>query len=76
MEFKRNYSSNIHQPETKQNLLIQPLLNIAKASTPVRTRIVKPSSQINSTPLNPHKIISIKSNTPTNKENDHSNTQP
>lgn len=77
MEFKRNYSSNIHQPESKQNLLIQPLLNIAKASTPVRTRIVKPNSQMNSTPVNVHKIVNIKkSTTPTNKENDHTNSQP
>lgn len=56
MEFKRNYSSNIQQSQVKTSPLIQPLLNIAKASTPVRTRIVKPGSQLNSTPVNVHKL--------------------
>lgn len=76
MEFKRNYSSNIQQSQVKTSPLIQPLLNIAKASTPVRTRIVKPGSQMNSTPINVHKIgHPNKSPALTNKENDQNSSQ-
>lgn len=57
MDFKRNYTSNIQPPtQIKANPLITPLINISNASTPVRTRIVKPGSQLNSTPVNVHKI--------------------
>ena len=57
MDFKRNFPSKIQPPtQMKSAQLVNPLLNIANASTPVRTRIVKPSSQLNSTPVNPNKI--------------------
>ena len=76
MQFKRNYSSNIQQSQVKTSPLLQPLLNIAKASTPVRTRIVKPGSQMNSTPVNVHKIGNpARSPGITNKENDQNSSQ-
>ncbi len=76
MEFKRNYTSHIQQSQVKTSPLIQPLLNIAKASTPVRTRIVKPGSQMNSTPINLHKIGNpVKSPGLNNKENDQNSSQ-
>ena len=57
MEFKRNYSSNIQPPtQIKANNLMNPISGITNASTPVRTRIIKPGSQLNSTPVNVHKI--------------------
>ena len=74
MEFKRNFSSNIQSNQGKSSPLIQPILNIAKASTPVRTRVVKGGSQMNSTPVNIHKIGNLtKSPTISNKENDNHN---
>ena len=74
MEFKRNYSSNFQPNQGKSSPLIQPILNIAKASTPVRTRIVKAGTQMNSTPVNIHKIGNLtKSPTLSNKENDSHN---
>ena len=69
MDLKRNFPSKI-QPsaQIKTTQLINPLLNIANASTPVRTRVVKPSSQLNSTPVNSHKIgVPSKSPTISNK---------
>jgi hypothetical protein len=57
MDLKRNYSSNIQAPnQIKGSHLINPIVDICKASTPVRTRIIKPGSQLNSTPVNVHKI--------------------
>lgn len=57
MDLKRNYSSNIQPPtQIKANHLVNPLVGIEKASTPVRTRIIKPGAQLNSTPVNVHKI--------------------
>ena len=57
MDLKRNYCSNIQPPtQIKANPLLNPLITISNASTPVRTRIVKPGSQLNSTPVNVHKI--------------------
>ena len=74
MEFKRNFSSNMQSNQGKSSPLIQPILNIAKASTPVRTRVVKGGSQMNSTPVNIHKIGNLtKSPTISNKENDNQN---
>lgn len=69
MDFKRNYSSNIQPPtQIKATHLVNPLTTLPNASTPVRTRVVKPGSQLNSTPVNVHKIgIPIKSPTATNK---------
>ena len=69
MDLKRKGGSNIQPPtQIKATHLINPLLNIANASTPVRTRVVKPSSQMNSTPVNSHKIGNpVKSPTPSNK---------
>lgn len=71
MDFKRNYSSNTQQPtHIKTNHIVNPLVAIANASTPVRTRVVKPSGQLNSTPVNVHKI-GIPAKSPViNKEND------
>lgn len=57
MDLKRNYHSKIQPPtQIKGNHIINPLVHIANASTPVRTRIIKPGSQLNSTPVNVHKI--------------------
>jgi len=69
MDFKRNYCSNIQPPtQIKATHLVNPLAALPNASTPVRTRVVKPGSQLNSTPVNVHKIgIPIKSPTATNK---------
>ena len=69
MDLKRNFASKNQAPtQMKGSQLVNPLLNIANASTPVRTRIVKPSSQMNSTPVNPHKIgVPSKSPTVSNK---------
>ena len=75
MEFKRNIPPHIQPPNNKTSPLIQPLLNIAKASTPVRTRIVKPGSQMNSTPINIHKIGNPPKSPLSNKENSETNLQ-
>jgi hypothetical protein len=57
MDLKRNYSSNIQPPsQIKASHIVNPLTTIPNASTPVRTRVVKPGSQLNSTPVNVHKI--------------------
>lgn len=47
---------------------MQPLISISKASTPVRTRIIG-GSQINSTPVNIHKVAAHTHKSPNNKEN-------
>ena len=69
MDLKRNNPAKIQPPtHIKATNLMSPLLNIANASTPMRTRIVKPSSQLNSTPVNTHKIgVPAKSPTISNK---------
>lgn len=75
MDLKRNYSSNIQPPtQIKANHLVNPIAAITNASTPVRTRVIKPSSQLNSTPVNVHKI-GVPAKTPTilNKQNDSGN---
>jgi hypothetical protein len=56
MDFKTNFY-NIYKPmsNSKGSPLVQPLINISKASTPVRTRVVT-GTQPNSTPINIHKI--------------------
>jgi hypothetical protein len=65
MDFKRNYISSIQPPtQIKSNHIVNPLVTITNASTPVRTRIIKPGSQLNSTPVNVHKI-GIPAKTPT-----------
>ena len=75
MDLKNKYSSNSQGPtHIKSTHLINPLLTIANASTPVRTRIIKPSSQLNSTPVNPNKLgIPVKPPATNNKENEDSN---
>lgn len=77
MDLKRNIPSKIQPPsQFKTTQAVNPLLNIANASTPVRTRVVKPSSQLNSTPVNTNKIgVPSKSPTISNKENDEGNTK-
>jgi hypothetical protein len=69
MDLKRNYSSNIQPPtQIKVNPLLNPLINISNASTPVRTRIIKPGNQLNCGLPTTHKIgIPIKSPTINNK---------
>ena len=52
MDFKRVHQS----PSSRGSPLIQPLLNISKASTPVRTRVVANTGPLNSTPVNVNKI--------------------
>ena len=65
MDLKRNYQTNIQPPtQIKSNHLVNPNVAITNASTPVRTRIIKPGSQLNSTPVNVHKI-GIPAKTPT-----------
>jgi hypothetical protein len=65
MDFKRNFSSNIQPPtQIKSNHIVNPIAGISNASTPVRTRIIKPGSQLNSTPVNVHKI-GVPAKTPT-----------
>lgn len=45
MDLKRNYSSNIQPPtQIKGANIVNPLITITSASTPIRKRIVKPSS--------------------------------
>lgn len=73
MEVKRNQMSHINLNNNKQTNLIQPLLTISKASTPVRTRIIGGNSQMNSTPINIHKINPQIHKSPNNKENFQSN---
>jgi hypothetical protein len=72
MEIKRNPMTQVYSQ--KQNNLMQPLLNISKASTPVRTRVLNPHAQPNSTPINFNKIAGNVHKSPNNKENYHSNT--
>jgi hypothetical protein len=69
MDLKKNYSSNIQPPtQIKVNPLLNPLINISNASTPVRTRIIKPGTQLNCGIINTHKIgIPSRSPTITNK---------
>ncbi len=56
MDFKRVQSSPMQSPTHRGNPLIQPLINISKASTPVRTRVVNNAGPMNSTPANINKI--------------------
>jgi hypothetical protein len=46
---------------------MQPFINISKASTPVRTRVVPPASQMNSTPISVNKIVGNVHKSPNNK---------
>lgn len=75
MDFKRVQSSPMQSPSNRGNPLIQPLINISKASTPVRTRVVNNAGPMNSTPVNVNKIpqkIPLASNSNSNignKEN-------
>lgn len=47
----------MQSPNHRGTQLIQPLINISKASTPVRKRVVQPGTQpLNSTPVNINKI--------------------
>ena len=77
MELNRKFSSNIQLPsQMRAAQLTNPLASISKASTPVRTRVIKPSSQMNSTPVNPHKFgVPVRSPVASNKENDEGNTK-
>lgn len=73
MELKRNPMGQIPQNHQKQSHLMQPFINISKASTPVRTRVVPTGSQMNSTPISINKIAGNLHKSPNNKENHHSN---
>jgi len=57
----------------KQTSLIQPFITISKASTPVRTRLIGATNQMNSTPVNISKIGAYIHKSPNNKENYFSN---
>jgi len=72
MEIKRNPMGQAYHQ--KQSNLMQPFLNISKASTPVRTRVVNPHVQPNSTPISVSKIVGNIHKSPNNKENYRSNT--
>lgn len=67
MEIKRNPMSQIPQNNPKQSHLMQPFINISKASTPVRTRVIAPGSQMNSTPISINKIVGNIHKSPNNK---------
>ena len=69
MDLKNKYSANSQAPtHIKSTHLINPLSTIPSASTPVRTRVLKPSSQLNSTPVNANKLgIPVKSPSANNK---------
>lgn len=75
MELKRNPINQIPSSQSKQGTLMQPLLNICKASTPVRTRVVTGASQPNSTPISINKIARNMHKSPNNKENFRNNRQ-
>ena len=51
----------------KNKMLSTPLLNISKASTPVRTRIISSNSVLNSTPINQLKFTTTVSRSPGSK---------
>ena len=67
MEIKRNPLGNQPASQTKQGSLMQPLINISKASTPVRTRLVGGSGQPNSTPISMNKLAGTLNKSPNNK---------
>lgn len=48
-------------------MLSTPLLNISKASTPVRTRIISSNNVMNSTPINQLKFTTTVSRSPVSK---------
>jgi hypothetical protein len=52
MDFKRKFSSNMHNLQTLTNtqMMNQPIVGISKTSTPIRTRVVS-TTQPNSTPI-------------------------
>jgi hypothetical protein len=67
MEIKRNPLANQTQNQQKQGTLMQPLINISKASTPVRTRLVGGATPANSTPISINKIAGTLHRSPHNK---------
>lgn len=67
MELKRNPLGQLTPNQHKQSQIMQPFINISKASTPVRTRVVPPGSQMNSTPINLNKIVGNLHKSPNNK---------
>ena len=71
MEVKRNpiSSGSLNGGNLKSTNLMQPFISISKASTPIRTRVIGGSSQLNSTPINLNKIMSNIHKSPNNKEN-------
>jgi hypothetical protein len=69
MELKRNPMGQFPPTGSKQSTLIQPFINISKASTPVRMRVIPPGSQLNSTPVSINKIVGQMHKSPNNKEN-------
>ena len=69
MEIKRNPVGQMTLNQSKAGHLMQPLLNISKASTPVRTRVVVGTPQPNSTPISINKIAGNLHKSPNNKEN-------
>ncbi len=60
MDLKRNFMSNYqHSQNIKNSPLMQPLISISKASTPIRTRVLttnENNAQFNSSPININKI--------------------
>ena len=74
MQAKRNSVSNSSLFNSKTNNLLQPLISISKASTPLRTRIIGSNNiQPNSTPINFNKVAVINNKSPNNKENFNNN---
>lgn len=73
MEIKRNPLGQMPPNQQKTGNLMQPLINISKASTPVRTRLVANGGQISSSPISLNKIVGNMHKSPNNKENYRSN---
>ena len=73
MDIKRSPLNQSPFNRPKQTNLMQPFINISKASTPVRTRLVATGSQMNSTPVNINKMTGNVPKSPSNKENFQSN---
>ena len=65
MDMRRNQPTS-SQPNNKPNLM-QPLLTISKASTPVRTRVIGNNGSLSSTPIMANKIKPTLSRSPLNK---------
>lgn len=73
MELKRNLAGLGPSPHQKQTSMMQPFINISKASTPVRTRLVPPHAQPSPSPITNNKLVANIQKSPNNKENHHAN---